>query len=150
MNVWFGGSSFEQTTSNISERFNSRTNYNIDCYAYAPAYETAEGHMSGDEAAARAVQAVARKTRQALMSSANTYLGLRGTVWQRWIESITQFQPEFDGQPIHPVIAIRISLSVSFNEFSPQYAEENLEALGISIQRAEDGSVLAQTEYTWA
>jgi hypothetical protein len=148
VNVWYDNSSFREATSNIVERQNAEAIFNIDCYAVANSSDNVGGgHNPGDQEAAFAVQRVVRLVRNILMSAEYTYLGLRGLVWQRWPQTVTMFQPQQDRGNVRPVIAARIGLKVSFNEFSPQISGNMLELLSATVKRTEDGEVVLGADY---
>ena len=150
VNVWYDNSNFNQKSSNISERQNSVSIFNIDCYGCAESADNPSGgHFAGDESAALAVQKAIRLVRNILMASENTYLQLRGLVWQRWPQSIATFQPQIDGNQIQQVVGARVALQVSFNEFAPQYQAETLEFVAIDVKRAEDGEIVLEADYDY-
>lgn len=150
VNVWYETSNFETRASNISERQKSDTIYNIDCYGYGVASDVvAGGHLPGDLQASLAVHKIIRLVRNILMSSEYTYLGMRPLVWQRWIQSITVFQPTQDNRAVHNVIGARIQFNVCFNEYSPQYVPETLEYVAIDINRAENGEIIVEADYDY-
>jgi len=77
------------------------------------------------------------------MSSFYTYLDMQGTVAGRWTQSINMFQPTHaDRTPVQNVMAARVALAVSFNEFSPQVQGEAFELLTAKVKRAENGEVI--------
>ena len=127
VNVWWDTSSFEGNASNISERQKSTTIFNIDCYAYGKSKNiTNGGHTCGDQSAAENVQRATRLVRNILMAAQYTYLELQGTVWRRWIDSITMLQPQQDNQNVHHIVASRVAFRVEFNETSPQVEPNEL------------------------
>lgn len=142
VNIWYDNSSFDPAASNVSERQKTDGIFNIDCYGFGKSKnEVAGGHNAGDEGAAIAVQRAFRLVRNILMASEYTYLGLRGTVWGRWPQSATVFQPQIDGRQFQNIVGARFALKATFNEFAPQYAGMNLEYVAIDIYRAGDGQV---------
>jgi hypothetical protein len=150
VNVSFDNSNFALNKSNISERQASETVYNIDCYGYGVSKNNvAGGHLPGDEQAAKNVQKTIRLVRNILMAAEYTYLGLRGTVWQRFPQSITVFQPQLDGRQIPHIVGARIAFSVSFNEFSPQVEPVVLELLSVDVLRAENGELILEADYNY-
>lgn len=150
VNIWFDSSSFDKTSSNISQQQKCTATYNIDCYGLGLSQDVATGgHVDGDEDAARQVHRAIRLVRNILMAAENTYLGMRGTVWHRWPQSITPFQPQIDGQQVQKVMGSRIAFSVEFNEFSPQVVPETIEEIGVDLQRASDGSIIAECDYNF-
>ena len=150
VNVWYDNSNFNQKASNISERQNSVSIFNIDCYGCGESKNNpGGGHFAGDESAALAVQKAVRLVRNILMASENTYLQLRGLVWQRWPQSIATFQPQIDGNQVQKVVGARIALQVDFNEFAPQYQPETLEYVAIDVKRVEDGEIVLEADYDY-
>lgn len=150
VNVWYENSNFVPGASNISERQKSESIYNIDCYGYGVASNVVEGgHLPGDLQASLAVHKILRLIRNILMSAEYVYLDLRGLVWQRWIESVTVFQPTQDNRAVHNVIGSRIQFKVCFNEFSPQYVAETLDFVSIDIKRAENGEIIVEADYDY-
>ena len=147
VNVWFDSGNYDQSQSNISERQKLEATYNIDVYGFGLARDTDTGFIAGDEDASREVMRAARLVRQILMSANNTYLQLQGTVWQRWISTLTKFQPQLDDRALEQVHAGRIALSVGMNEFSPQAQPARLCEVALDVLRREDGRVVAQAEY---
>ena len=139
-----------QKASNISERQNSVSIFNIDCYGCGESKNNpGGGHFAGDESAALAVQKAVRLIRNILMAAENTYLQLRGLVWQRWPQSVATFQPQIDGHQVQQVVGARIALQVSFNEFAPQYQPETLEFVAIDVKRVEDGEIVLEADYDY-
>lgn len=149
-NVWFDTAAYDQDGSDVVQRQKTRGVYNIDIYGYGKAKNNvAGGHLPGDREAAENAHRAARLIRNILMAAENTYLQARGIVWQRWPQSLTSYQPELDGRQLQNVLAIRLSLAVIFNEFSPQVAGESLELVSIDVLRAETGEVLAEMDYDY-
>lgn len=150
INVWFDTASYDGRASNIVERQKCEATFNIDCYGYAASVDDGNpvgGHSSGDQAAALECQRAARLARNILMSAHYTYLGLRGVVWKRWPLSLSMFQPHSDNRSAQRIVGGRLALQVSFNEFSPQVAAEELELLMIEIKRNETGELLIEAQY---
>lgn len=147
VNVSYESSSFPARTGNVVERQKSDSNYNIDILTYSESEASGAGHIPADAKAALEAQRITRLVRNIIMASPYIYLKLRGTVWGRWPMSITAYQPTTDGSAVQNVQACRLQLEVAFNELSPQLTGEVVEEIGITINRAEDGSVLAQAEY---
>ena len=148
INVWYDNGSFPMNKGNVVERQAHDAVYNIDCYGVGFSKDNpAGGHILGDETAALEVQRAVRLVRNILMAADYVYLGLRGTVWRRWPQSITVFQPQIDGRPVSHVMGARIALRAEFNEFSPQYTPETLEGVTVDVERTEDGEIVLTAEY---
>lgn len=150
VNVWFDSENFDPKASNVSERQKTEAVFNIDCYGYGKASDNvAGGHNPGDKEAALEVQKAIRFVRNILMASENTYLQLQGTVWSRWPQSITSFQPQLDAQNALQIVGARVALRVTFNEFSPQAIPETLETLAVTVLRTEDGEIVLEAQYDY-
>ena len=150
VNVWFDNASFDMSGSNIVERQKTNGTFNVDCYGYGVSSDDPQGgHNPGDREAAYAVQRALRLVRNILMSAEYTYLGLRRTVHQRWVQSITAFQPQQDAQNVRQVVGARVSFSVVYNEVSPQIELQTLDYIHLGILRAESGEILAELDYDY-
>jgi hypothetical protein len=141
-NVWYTTSSFPEDTGNVVGRQKNVGVYNLDIYGFGIAEDVTGGHQPGDKAAAYNAQRAVRLIRNILMAGDYTYLGLRGTIWKRWINSITMFQPEFDARAMQQVVGARIAFRVEFNDFSPQAEFDTLEYISTTVYRAEDDEIL--------
>jgi hypothetical protein len=149
-NVWFDSEQFDRARSNVVERQTAEGVFNIDIYGYGKASEDGTGQLVSDKQAALEANRAIRLIRNILMAAENTYLQLpRGTAWDRMPQSITVFQPEIDSRPVQNIRAARFVLNVTYNEFSPQVAGDNLEYLAVDIKRAEDGSIIAEADYQY-
>jgi hypothetical protein len=150
VNVWYDNSGFNQSASNVVERQATEAVYNIDCYGYGMSSDDPTGgHAPGDKEAAFEVQKALRLVRNILMAGEYTYLGLRGTVWQRWTQSITVFQPQLDGRQVQQIVGARVAFRVTFNEFSPQVAQNVLELVSTNVKRTEDGEIAINADYDY-
>ena len=150
VSVWYDRSTFEPGKSNIVERQGTTGTFNIDCYGLGVATDNPYGgHLPGDRSAAFAAQRALRLVRNILMAAENTYLGLQGLVWQRFPQSSSMMQVQFDGGREIQVVAARLTLAVAFNEFSPQATPVNIEELSVGVLRAEDGEILVDAEYAY-
>lgn len=150
VNVWYDNSNFDPSASNIVERQKTEGVFNVDCYGYGiSSDELAGGHNPGDKEAAFQVHKALRLVRNILMAAKYTYLDLRGTVWGRWPQSITVFQPQLDAQQIQKIVGARLALRVVFNELSPQVVAETLELVSVDVKRAEDGEVVVEADYDY-
>lgn len=148
INVWYDTGSFPMNKGNTVERQAHDGVYNIDCYGVGFSRDNpGGGHILGDQEAALEAQRAVRLVRNILMAADYTYLGLRGTVWRRWPQSINVFQPQIDGAPVSHVVGARIALRAEFNEFSPQVTPETLEGVTVDVERTEDGEIVLTAEY---
>lgn len=150
VNVYFDTETFDTAASTKHNRQKSDATLNIDVYGYGEAEDDGgSGFTAGDENAARTSQRGVRLCRNILMSPIYRFLKMQGTVWGRWTRSITQFQPELDGQAIQNIIGTRIAFNVEFNEFSPEVIPETLELLSAQVTRADDGKLLFEADYDY-
>lgn len=148
VNVSVDNLSFDGAASDTVERQKSTTTYHLDCYGYGvSADDGAGGHLPGDREAALACQRAVRLVRNILMAGEYTYLGLRKTVWRRWIRTIEFFKPPSDAEQAQKIVGGRISLEVQHNEFSPQVVPETLELISTTVRRAETGEILLGADY---
>lgn len=139
VSVRYDNSTFDGAASNVVERQKAIGVFNIDVYGYGVSADSSGGHVPGDMAAAFECQRAMRLVRNMLMAGTYTYLGLRGTVWKRWPQSITCFQPAKDERAMQQVSGARLALEVHFSEFSPQVTGDVLTLLMASVTRASDG-----------
>lgn len=148
VNITFSDETFDMSASNLVERQKATATFNIDCYGYGVAQDDPDGgHRPGDADAALECHRAVRLVRNILMSGPYTYLGLRGTVWKRSIQSITAFRPQSDEQAVQQVAAARIALQVEFNEFAPQFKGEPLALVSLTVKRAETGEIYLTAKY---
>ena len=153
VNVWYEGSTFDMSRSNLTERQEGPATYNIDIYGAGVSSDNPSGgHFAGDKLAALKSQQGTRLVRNILMSGYYTRLGfgkVNKTVGSRWISAITPFQPQLGTEYVTNVTATRIVFTVVIDEYSPQYVPVDLEELRVDLKRAEDGSILAQALYDY-
>lgn len=149
VNVWFESAAPDDRASNTVERQTMIGQFNIDVVGFGVSRDTMAGHDPGDEAAARAAARGLRLVRNMLMASYYTYLGadLRGTVGQRWVSNVASFQPQTTSRELTQSVGARLTLSVRYDEFSPQYPPVQLEYMANQITRAPDGRLLVQVDF---
>lgn len=154
VNVWFDNSNIDGQASNTVERQKVDGTFNIDIYALGISQtDGGSGHIAGDEDAATEAQRALRLVRNILMAGTYTYLGFprkeNQFVWKRMVQAITSFQPEQTGNQAQQIQAIRLSLAVSYNEFSPQVEGEILDLITNDIKRESDGAIIAEANYEY-
>jgi hypothetical protein len=144
VNVWFDSSSSKKSASNRMERQVTTGRYNLDLIAWGGATQ----NNTSDYVASKNLKRAIRLIRNIIMAGEYTYLLDKATprelVSGRWLEGINFYQPDQDQTNVQMVIGGRLSLSVDFVEYSPQYTPSSLEDLYIDINRAEDGEVISQ------
>lgn len=148
INVWYDNGSFDDSSGDVIKTQIHKAIFNVDCIGLGVAKNTDAGHDSADEIASREAQRAARLVRNILMSGVYARLDLTGTVYRRWINSISLFQPNLSENSAFSALGARISLAVDFKETSPQVFGEPLELISIDITRSDDGQVLAETDFT--
>ncbi len=141
VNVWFDNSNFDKSSSDAHSRQTSQSVFNVDTYALGVAHKTATGHVPGDLDAALTRDRATRFVRNFIMAPENIRLQMNGVVGDRWPQSAQAFQPELDAQQVQQIVASRIAVLVSFNEFSPQITPETLEEIAIQFLRKETGEI---------
>lgn len=152
VNVYFDSSDDMLASSNFVDRQQKKGTYRIDVYGFGIAQEDgAGGQIPGDFQASINCQRAARLVRNIIMASINTHLQLKGVVANRYFRDMTQMRPNIGENPVQEVIAMRMALDVTFNEFSPQYDAGILEKVVVDINQSLDGQVIAtdQVEYDY-
>lgn len=148
VNVAFDSSSFDGSKGSVVDQQRASATFNIDCYGYGTSEDDgAGGHIAGDQRAALEAQRVARLVRNFLMAGEYAYLGMRGNVGRRWVQSITMFQPQMDGQTVQHVVGARIAVQVDFNEYAPQVQGPALELVSAGVKRRETGEIYFTAGY---
>lgn len=149
VNVSLETASGQKSASDTVTQQTFLATYNIDCYGYGVAADDgATGHIPGDEQAAFVSARAARLVRNILMSAQYTRLGLVGAVGDRWVQAITQFQPQIDERAVQRVVGTRIAFEVRINEFAPEVVGETLEAVNVAVFRAETGELYFDADFT--
>lgn len=146
VNVWFDTASVDESSSDTVELQTMRGTFNIDVIGFGVSKAGGPGQIPGDEIAALNAQRGLRLVRNILMAWAYTYLDLRGVVGKRMPQSIETFQPQLNNRAETHAVGTRLALGVRYEEFSPQFEPATLQEIGTTIERAEDGSVLAQVD----
>ena len=145
--VSFENDTSDQAGSSAVQLQRTVATFNIDCYGYGVATETADGHEPGDLRATAATHRAVRMVRNILMAGHYTYLAMRGVVGKRYFQGKTMFVPEFDSNAAQQIVACRMNLQVEFNEYTPQVIAEPLELLTVEVKRDPSGEVLLTAEY---
>ena len=150
VNVWYESGNFPEDRGDVVERQTHSGAFNVDCYGFGvsgPDPNDPAGQIIGDEVAALTAQRAVRLCRNILMAAENTYLQRPPTIGNRWVAGINSFQPELDVDAAVDVVGMRLQLRVEFDEFSPQVAGQPLEEIGVVVNRASDGLLIAEAEY---
>lgn len=147
VNVWFDNASVDESASNTVEAQTMIGTFNVDVIGFSASKSNGAGHMPGDEGAALNAHRGLKLARKILMASQYTYLGMRGVVGKRLPQSITTFQPQLNDHAELHAVGARLAMQVKYEEFSPQFEPSILQELAVEIQRAQDGSVIANVEF---
>lgn len=141
INVQWDKTTVDESSSNTVERQKNSATYHLDCYGCGRSAPSSDGHTPGDEDASLEAQRAARFVRSILMAGHYTYLGLKGVVWRRWHAGSQAFYPPQEQRPVRHVKAVRVSLRVDFNEFSPQVEGTPLALITVRITRGLTGEI---------
>lgn len=151
--VWADNSTFDKGTSNVVSRQRCTGTFHVDCYGFGVSEDSELGHIPADLMAVRESERTLRWARQILMSGFYTYLGFpqerylpqgsEQVVHGRWLSTITSFQPEMEARPVERVIANRLDLEVTFNEFATEYQGQPLEILALTMEKSPEGELLS-------
>jgi hypothetical protein len=145
--VSFENTNYEKAGSDF-ERQRTVGIFNIDCYGYGVARDDGgNGHCPGDAQASLNAQRAVRLVRNLLMAAEYETLKMTGVVSRRWFQSVSMFQPQIDGRSVERVVAARMALEVTFNEYSPQVEGQPLELIAATLRRYETGQVYLVAQY---
>lgn len=128
-------------------RQQSEAIFNIDCYGLGRARTNGVGHIAGDKDAALECQRIVRLVRNILMSANYIHLGLKGTVGKRWVTGVEFYDVPQEQRTVQQVMAARVRLMVTYNEFGPQHTPTTLEYLAVDI--LDGGQVLIEADYDY-
>lgn len=153
VNVSFDQESFDKTKGDPHERQAADGTFFIDCFGLGISADNPNttGHFTGDELASVEAKRAYRLVRSILMSAHYITLGFpkkpNPIVWGgRWVQSI-QMSPVGPTERIaQHIVGARITLAVTFNEFSPQYVAAPLELIAFYARRAESGELIFAAE----
>jgi hypothetical protein len=152
VNVRYDSHRADRSKSAGISHTHGRAVYHIDCYGYGVSEsDGGTGHVPGDLKAADESQRAGWMVESILMSGYYMFLGdTRGSsqfILGRWIDSVEEFQPQIDDQPVENVIANRVTLGVEFNEFTQEYQGVPLSLVSFEVQQASNGQVLLNADY---
>lgn len=150
VSVWAENATFEKGASNVVSTQRCTGTFHIDVYGFGVSEDSQRGHTPADLMASLEAERMARNVRQILMSGFYAYLGFpqlrelptgEQIVFGRWLSTITSFQPEMETRPVERVLAIRLDLEVSYNEFASEYQGPPLEIITLSMTKSPDGEI---------
>lgn len=146
VNVWFDRETFDENSSDFIERQTVEGKFNVDVYGYGKAEATDAGHTPADLKASQEAHRAMRLVRNILMAAQYMDLGLTGTVWKRFPDSITAFQPSEGDRPVVHVMGMRLVLGVTFNELAPQVELIPCGGILARVHTEVDGEVVMSVE----
>lgn len=136
----------EYTGGNVIEQQMCQVRISIECFAVGCASNLPEGFFHAEELSLDRLRQVVGFVRGVIMAAENTYLGMRGVVTKRWLESEAYLPVDFEQDPrAQHVRACKISLVVETYEVSPQTQPVQLGSLRVRLIRQSNGQVLASS-----
>lgn len=155
VNIFYESGTFDQSKGDPVQSQAHAGIFNIDVVGWGVAHEDPPGsQVPGDLDAALTTQRGVRLVRNILMAAQNTYLQLQKKqvplgpgVWQRWVQSISSFQPELQNESSHQLLGMRIAFRVEFGEIAQQHEGVDLELITVDIHRDSDGMLIAEADY---
>jgi|GEM_PF-758389 len=156
VNVSFDQEAFDKSKGDPHERQAADGTFLIDCFGLGLTADNPNGlgHFTGDELAAIEAKRAYRLVRTILMSAHYITLGFpmakgeNKVIWGgRWVQSI-QMSPVGPSERVaQHIVGARVSLAVTFNEFSEQVQGAPLELISSSFMRAETGELLFTADF---
>jgi hypothetical protein len=153
VNVSFDQETFDKSKGDIHERQAADGTFFVDCFGLGLSADNPNGpgHFTGDALAAIEAKRAYRLVRSILMAAHYITLGLplkpNPVVWSRWVSSI-QMSPVGPTERIaQHIVGARVSLAVTFNEFSPQVQGAPLELISTSFKRADTGEIFFAADF---
>lgn len=144
VNVSFDNDLFDNKGSDTVGNQKARGTFYLDCYGHKNRTDA----TSGDELTSKEADRIARLVRNIIMSGVYTYLGLRGNVFSRYIVRREKFIPsDREGRFFENVVATRLTLEVTYKEYSPQAQGVDFELLIWDCEIGEDGSVTFDAQF---
>lgn len=147
VNVALDSETFDGRRGDVVEKQTASATFNIDAYGYGVSYAAGSGHVAGDARAKAEALRAARLVRNILMAAEYTYLGMRGVVGKRWLQTLTLFDIEVDARTVAYVAAARLELQVDFLEYSPQVVGHPLELISATVARRDTNEIYLTAEY---
>lgn len=145
VNVFFENSAMQRERSDLVERQRYEATITIDVITVGRSRPDGEGQITGDREAAILAQQSARLVRNVLMAGENTYLQLRPVVSSRAITAIRMMQAPQDPNALE-VIACRLTLSVEYDEYSPQVDPVAIDLITVAVNN-ETGQLIVAADY---
>ena len=139
----------EYVGGNVIEQQRCQVRIGIECFAVGYAAQTADGFTHADAMLLDRLRSAVGFVRKVLMAGENTYLGMRGVVSKRWIDSEAYLPLDLEQDPrVQHVRACKLSLVVDTYEVSPQTEATTLGSVRVRLIKQSDGQVLASSIIT--
>lgn len=136
----------EYVGGNVVEQQRCQVRIAVECFAVGCASQLPEGIWHAEEISLERIQLVTGFVRGVLMAAENAYLGLRGVVTKRWIESEAYLPIDLEHDTrVQHVRACKLSLVVDTYEASPQTTGVPMASVRVRMLKASDGQVLASS-----
>lgn len=159
VNIFFESMSPNASKSNTIDQTDWTGTFSIDAISgKVNERNTSTNTMKyGDELSAKECQRIIKLCRNILQAGIYQYIftglsgavpiAITGVVSKRVISQIQMFKPDLNDRPSEHIFGARITLSVDFVEYSPQYTGILLETLAAQCTRGEDGSIYFETTF---
>jgi hypothetical protein len=136
----------EYPGGNVIEQQRNQVRIPVECFAVGVASQSPDGFVHAETLSLERLYSVVSFARKVLMAAENTYLGMRGVVSKRWIESESYLPVDFDQDPrTQHVRACKLSLVADSYELSPQTTGVPMASVRVRLLKASDGQVLASS-----
>ncbi len=153
VNVSFDQETFDGAKGDHHERQAADATFFVDCFGLGISADdpNGTGHFGGDALASVEAKRAARLVRNIVMSAAYITLGFplkpNPVIWKRWVQSI-QVQAVAGSERIaQNICGARLTLAVTFNEFSPQFEAQPLLLVSTLTRRADNGEIFIAADF---
>lgn len=149
VNVAFNAAAFDESQVNQEDQ-NNKANYIVDCYASANALIHDDGSIvPKDQRAADVLHALISKVYYSIMTPVNRDLGLTpGTIETPIVLRIEKFVPTESNIPVSGIIASRLSVKITFDEFPPLVSGIPLKTINIDTETQSGGDMGQELDVT--
>lgn len=147
VNIWYDSATPDKSRSDHSIEQVHEGRFNVDCYAYATATQTDDGHTPGDEASAASAHKIARIVIGILMHWKYRYLGDGDVICDRWLSSINSMKPPSDNAAVQRITGVRLTFDIDYLQSAVFGPEETIELVNINYHHEADGQTVAALRY---
>lgn len=143
VNITYNAGSFDEGRGSQTDQTHGAS-YILDCYASANAFAVGTSITPKDQRAADVLHELITRVYYTVMSEINRDIGLpAGKIVTPWVNRIEKFIPTESNVPIEGVIAARLTVSMSFQEFPPTNTGVPLSVVNITTDTS-DGALVEQ------